>query len=125
MKVTLGKLSESIGALVEFSQTPMPPAQACKVRKVLKTVKAELETYGEVEKETAEKHKGIVKTAPNGMGYYDFGSSAVLAAYMEELKPAREVEVDIPGDTWTEDDLMKVASVKPAILEALEWLIPV
>lgn len=122
MKVKIGVLASSMPALAEFANISMPPKQALSLRRVLKAARAELETFSAIEKETAEKHNAVIKVGPNGTQYYDLGTPEAMKAFNEELKPARDVEVDLPGAGFTEADLETLKEVKPAVLDALEWL---
>jgi hypothetical protein len=122
MKVSIGVLAASFPALVSFAQVDMPAALALRLKRVLSVGKKELETFGDVEKATADKLGAVVEQKED-KSFYKFPSPEVQKDFVSAMLEARKEEIELPGVAFTEDDLLKIANLKASVLADLDWLV--
>lgn len=122
MKVSIGELAASFPALVSLANVDMPTSLALRLKRVIKASKKELEGFGEVEKTTAEKFGGVVEQKEDN-GFFKFPSSEAQKDFVDAMIGARKEEIELPGASFTEDDLLKITNLKASVLADLDWLI--
>lgn len=122
MKSKVGDISRTFGQLMEFSNIEMPPAMALRLKRILATARTEVTHLSEVEQEQFKKFGGVLETK-DALSWYKFESAEKQKECMAALEEVRNVEVELPGEKFREDEILTMSKVKAATLLDLGWLI--
>lgn len=118
--MTLRELLDSRPALGFLISQPIPITVALSLRRTVKAINSELETYTETQKALCVKH-GVVTETPNGGWSTEFKPEE-KAAFEQEYQELIAAEITIPGQMIKAEVLAGI-SITTADLLALSWLI--
>lgn len=114
MKIKLKDLIVSSNAIQKLAATPLNVKIAFRLKRILKQVTSELETFESARKELCEKYGTLEGDR------YEFEPDEKLK-FEEEFNQLMEEEVEIKFDRFSEDSLASVEFAASDLL-ALEWL---
>lgn len=118
MNVKMGRLADTLGALIEFSNLNMPTPLALRVKRAVKVARAEVDSFVEVQKQKAAEFGAKIDGDS-----LDFGSKAKRELFNKEMEGARDAEITLPGEPFNEGELMSIKELKPSLLVDLDWFI--